>query len=187
MARFERMAQSPTADGWGWVFAYGVLLAVIGFIAIIEPLATGLATGFLLGSSLIVAGIAGIAAGVSKRGWRSNWIDVVVGLVSLLFGLLVLVNPFAGAMSIVWMMGLWLMVIGILEVSAAIRSAHHRGWLAFAGIVDALLGIALLLAGPATALLVLAAIVGISFISRGVFLVFFALRLRRLDRGEVRP
>ncbi|PZU64026.1 DUF308 domain-containing protein [Sphingobium sp.] len=188
MVGVPRNADASDADRWGWIFAYGTLLAIIGVVAIGEPLATGFVTGFFLGVALIVSGIAGIAAGFSRRGWRSNWLDNVVGSLSLLLGLLVLINPFAGAVSIVWAIGVWLIAIGILEVSAALRSAHHRAWLSFVGLVDALLGIALLLAGPATALAVLATIVGISFILRGVFLALFALWLRRgPDRAGMRP
>lgn len=177
------MAEFPEASrglptGWGWIFTYGLLLALLGIFALAEPLATGLATGVFIAAVLIMAGIVGIVAGFSGRGWRSHWLDAVVGLLSLLLGFMVLVNPFAGAISVVWMIGLWLLLIGILEIAAAARSMHHRSWLAFLGIVDVLLGISLLVVGPVAALLVLATIVGISFIFRGTFLVIFALRLR---------
>jgi uncharacterized membrane protein HdeD (DUF308 family) len=167
--------------GWGWILAYGILLAVVGGIALVEPLATGLATGFFVAYVLIAGGFLGIVAGFSGKGWRNKWLDIAVGLLSLILGLLVLWNPFVGAFSLVWAIGFWLVVIGMLEISAAFRSAHHRGWLVLPGIIDIVLGIALLFAGPATALLLLAAVIGISFIFRGAFLVLFALRLCRLS------
>lgn len=168
------------SGGWGWILAYGILLAVIGAIALVEPLATGLATGFIVAYVLIVGGILGIVAGLSGSGWRHKWLDIAVGLLSLVLGLLVLWNPFVGAFSLVWAIGFWLVAIGALEISVAFRSARHRGWLIFLGIVDLLLGVALLFAGPASALFFLAVVIGTSFIFRGVFLSVFALRLRKL-------
>lgn len=169
------------SKGWGWILLYGILLAVVGVAALAEPLATGVVTGFFVAYVLIVGGVLGIVAGFSGKGWRSKWLDIAVGLLSLIIGLLVLWNPFVGAFSLVWAIGFWLVVIGVLEISAAVRSAHHRGWLILLGIIDVVLGIALLIAGPVTALLVLAAVIGISFIFRGVFLILFALRLRNLS------
>lgn len=164
--------------GWGWILAYGVLLAVIGALALLQPIATGLATGLLLAFVLISGGVLGILAGFTAKGWRSHWLDVAVGLLSLLLGLAVLWNPFLGAFSLVWAIGLWLLVCGGLEVSAGFRPALHRGWLILLGVIDILLGIYLVLAGPADALVILAVLVGLSFLVRGIFLAIFGLRLR---------
>jgi len=172
--------------GWGWILAYGVMLAVIGVLALVEPLATGFATGIFLAFVLVVGGILGIVAGFSARGWRSSWLDFAVGLISLVLGLLILWDPFAGALSLVWAIGLWLVLCAIMEFAAAARTALHRGWLIVLGIIDLVMGLALMFAGPAAALVFLAMVVGISFLLRGLFLAIFALRLRRrLETGRV--
>lgn len=166
--------------GWVWILAYGILLAVIGLLALMEPIAADFATGLFLAFVLISGGGLGILAGITARGWHSRWLDIAVGLISLLFGFLVLWNPFLGAFSLVWAIGLWLVICGGLEISASLRPALHRGWLIFLGALDLLLGFYLLVAGPADALLILAVLVGFSFLMRGVFLSLFALRMRGL-------
>jgi uncharacterized membrane protein HdeD (DUF308 family) len=166
--------------GWGWILAYGILLAIVGIVALLEPLATGLATGLFIGFVLLSGGVLGLAAGFSGKGWRSRWLDIVLGLLSLALGLLVLWHPFAGAFSLVWFIAVWLIVGGALEISTGLGGAHHRGWLVFLGLIDIALGVILFFAGPASALIFLAFIIGTSFIFRGVFLCIFALRLRKL-------
>ena len=165
--------------GWGWILAYGILLMLIGILALLSPMATGFATGLLLATMLIVGGIAALAAGMSRRGWHSHWLDIAVGLLSLIIGALVLWQPFVGALSVVWAIGIWLALLGIIELSAATRSIHHRGRLIFLGIVDVILGGWLFLSPPAAALIALSALVGLSFMLRGLFLATYALSFRR--------
>ncbi len=174
----EQMREEDRRGASGWIFAYGLLLMAIGIIALARPLATGLATGLFIAFLLLAGGVAGLVAGFSGRGWRSNWLDAVTGLLSLLLGLLVLADPFAGALSLVWMIGLWLLLVGAFELVAAMRSSTHRGLLALLGALDVLLGIGLLLVGPVAALMMLAVMVGVSFLFRGAFLVLLVLRLR---------
>ncbi|MDF0543936.1 DUF308 domain-containing protein [Sphingobium sp. H39-3-25] len=130
---------------------------------------------------VFVAGsTAGIAAGFSGRGWRGDWLDIIFGLLCVLLGVLVLFAPFAGALSLVWMIGAWFLIIGMLEIATATRSLHHRGWFQTLGTLDVVIGLALLLAGPISALIVLAVMVGVSFRVRGTFfLAALALGLRR--------
>ncbi|WP_454884168.1 HdeD family acid-resistance protein [Sphingomonas oryzagri] len=159
---------------------YGILLTATGMLALFLPIAAGFATGLFLGFVMTAGGILGIIAGVTTKGWHSRWLDIVVGTLSLLLGLAMIWNPFLGAFSLVWAIGLWLIVCGGLELTAGFDHAPHRGWLLFLGVIDILLGIYLLFVGPADALVILAVVVGLSFVFRGVFLSTFVLRFRQL-------
>lgn len=167
---------------WGWMLAYGLLWAVIGILALIEPIATGLATGLFLALVLLSGGLLGIIAGFSAKGWLSRWLDIMIGLLSLLLGSLIIWRPLLGALSLVWAVGFWLLLCGGLEIAEGVRTRLHRGWLIFIGAIDILLGAYLALAGPIDALLVLAIIVGFSFLMRGIALSLFALRLQGMSR-----
>lgn len=165
--------------GWGWILAYGVLLVLVGLLALLSPLATGLAVGVLMAIVLVLGGVAALAAGLSRRGWHSHWLDIVVGLLCLVFGALILWQPFVGALSLVWAIGVWLALLGIIELAAASRSRHHRGRLILLGIVDVVLGAWLFLSSPATALIALSVLVGLSFVIRGLILASWAFTRRR--------
>lgn len=165
-------------QSWIWILCYGLMLAALGISALLEPIATALATGLLLAIVLIVGGGVALAAGFTSNGWRHRWLDAFVGLLSLTLGGLVLWNPFFGAFSLIWGVGLWLMLCGGAELTAGWKPALHRPWLLLLGAVDIALGIYLILAGPADALVILAVLVALSFLVRGVLLTIFALRLR---------
>ena len=166
--------------GWGWVFAYGVLVLVIGFLALVNPLATGLATGLFLSVVLLCYGVAAIVSGLSSLSVRGRWVELALGGLALLIGILLFFSPLTAALSIVWMMGFWLLVSGLFQIAASIRVAFDRWWRLFLGIVDLVLGCILLFAGPLPSLAFLALMVGISFLFRGVFLLMLALGLKRL-------
>lgn len=168
--------------GWGWVLAYAVLVIIVGLLALANPAITGLATGVMLGVVLLVYGGFSIFAGFSSLKGRARWIEILLGVLAVIAGLIVIFNPFAGAISLVWAIGAWLLVAGIFEVISAIKAQYDRGWRLFLGVIDVLLGAFLLFSSPATGLAFLAITVGISFLFRGIFLAMLAFGLRRLGK-----
>lgn len=179
----EGKGSALPATGWGWILAYGIIVLLVGFVAFFNPVATGLATGLILGLSLIIFGVFAIIAGVSYLSGRARFIELLLGVLGVVAGAIVIFNPFAGALSLVFLIGAWLLVIGIFEVISAFQVAHDRGWRLALGVMDIVLGGLLLFSSPVTGLAFLAFCVGFSFLVRGIFLVILALRLRRLERG----
>ena len=168
--------------GWRWMLAYGVIVIVIGFLALMNPLATGFATGLFLAAALIVYGIAALISAASSFAQRGRWVELSLGLLALAAGALIFLLPYLGALSLVWATGFWLFVSGVLQISGALRFKADRWWRLFLGLVDVLLGIILLFAGPWPSLAFLALMVGISFLFKGVFLITLALGIRRITR-----
>lgn len=157
-----------------------MIIILVGLMALLNPLATGLATGVLLGVLLVVFGSFAIAAGLSSLSGRARWIELLLGVLAILAGGVTIFNPFAGALSLVLLIGAWLLVSGIFEIVSAFRMAHDRGWRLALGLLDVVLGGLLPFSGPATGLVFLAVCVGISFLFRGAFLISLALGLRRV-------
>lgn len=168
--------------GWRWVLAYGVIVIIIGILALVNPLATGLAIGLFLAAVLIVYGAAAVISAISSFAQRGRWIEFALGLLALGAGVLIAFSPYLGALSLVWATGFWLFISGVLQIGCAIRVKADRGWRLLLGLVDLLLGLILLVAGPVTGLAFLALMVGISFLFRGVFLISLAFGFRRMSR-----
>lgn len=171
------------AAGWGWVLAYGVIVLLVGLLAFLNPIATGLATGILFGLLLVAYGVLALIAGFSSLSHRSRWIELLLGVLGILAGAMTLFNPFLGALSLVTLIGAWLLVSGIFEIVSGFTNAHDRIWRVVLGLLDMILGGILLFSGPATGLFFLAFCIGISFLFRGVFLVMLAFGLRKIGRG----
>jgi uncharacterized membrane protein HdeD (DUF308 family) len=174
--------ESPAGTGWGWTFVAGIVLVLAGLVAILHPFATGLATGILLAWSLIAGGIFALIAGLTDLRARGGWLFAILGTLAVLAGVVVMVNPFAGALSLVWAIGAWLVVSGILELLGGIGDRHGRTWLILFGLVDILIGVLLMFMDPFSALFFLAVAVGISFVLRGGGLALFGLGLRGPSR-----
>src|SRR3546814_1835344 len=114
---------------WGWSRAYGVIVFLVGLLALFNPLATGMATGLLIGVMLVVYGIFAIIAGVSSLSRRARWIELLLGVLGIVAGAVTIFNPFAGALSLVLLIGAWLLVSGIFEIvrdrkSTRLNSSH---------------------------------------------------------------
>jgi uncharacterized membrane protein HdeD (DUF308 family) len=168
--------------GWGWVLAYGALVILIGVLALLNPAATGFATGVFLGMALLTYGILALAAGLSPLSLRGRWIEILLGILSVLAAVITFFDPFSGALTLVALIGAWLFIIGVFEIIGAFRSVHDRIWRLLLGALDAVLGGVLLFSNPATGLAFLALAVGLSFLFRGTFLVLLALSLRRIEK-----
>lgn len=176
------LTDTSTQTSWGWILAWGIIVILIGIFALVNPLATGVATGFVLGITLLFYGVAAIVSGFSALSGRGGWMEILLGFLALAASACVLMAPVAGALTLVWAIGFWLVVSGILQIVVAIRVTFHRGWRIFTGIVDVLLGAYLLAAGPLASIALLAFMVGISFLFRGLFLCSLAFGMRRASR-----
>ena len=90
-----------------------------------------------------------------------------------------MLNPVAGALSLVWAIGVWLLVSGGFQIAFALKARHDKGWRLLLGVVDVLLGLILITSNPAVGLAFLAVIVAISLGIRGIFLIQLGRALKR--------
>jgi len=126
-----------------------------------------------VGAMLCVAGGFAFVGGLShiKRG--GAWLAALLGLLSIVVGIAFLYNPAAGAVTLVWMIGAWLLVGGLFELATAFTTPFGKGWLVLVGLVDLALGALVLFMDPKEALAFLGYYVGISFIFRGLWTLVF--------------
>src|SRR5947209_10286731 len=161
------------ADWSGWEFLPGIAFIIIGVLALTMAPLTSLATGIYVGALLCVAGAFAFVGGVSHIRRGGGWLAALLGLLSLIVGIAFLYNPAAGAVTLVWMIGAWLLVGGIFELATAFTMPIGKGWLIFVGLIDLALGLIVVTMDPQQAFGLLGYYVGISFIFRGLWTVVF--------------
>jgi uncharacterized membrane protein HdeD (DUF308 family) len=171
---------------WWAVALRGALAILFGVTALVWPGITLFALVLLFGAYSLVDGVFTLAAALGGRDRGTTdtgsriWL-VVQGVAGIIIGVLAFVWPGITALALLWLIGIWAVVIGVLEVIAAVRL--RREWLlGLSGAATALFGI-LLIAWPATGALTLIALIGISAVVFGVALLAFAERLRRQQRA----
>ncbi|MGI5129158.1 HdeD family acid-resistance protein [Pseudonocardia sp. CA-107938] len=108
---------------WGWLVAQGVVSLLAGVVALVWPGATALTILVLIGVWAIVVGVAEIAGGLGAR--RMGAVDwgwtVAGGVLGVLFGIALLVQPGAGILAFVWLLGAFAVVFGVVVIVWAFR------------------------------------------------------------------
>ena len=100
----------------------GLISIGAGLATFFYPGVTALALLYLIATWAVVRGVFEIMAAIKFRKIiEREWMLVLAGLASIAFGILVVLNPGAGALSILWIMGSYALVFGILLVVASFK------------------------------------------------------------------
>jgi uncharacterized membrane protein HdeD (DUF308 family) len=162
---------------WGWMLALGIVQIIAGALAIAVPVVASLAAVGVFGAILIVTAIMQIAHAFKVRAWpRSLW----YGLGGLLYGIagvLVVLYPFSGALTLAVLIAVLLIAEGSARVvfGTGLRPLPGWGWLVAAGISSIVVGVILLLGWPTTALWGIGLLLGVNLIFTGAANVTLAL------------
>ncbi len=106
----------------------GIISIGAGVVAFARPGITALALLILIAIWAIATGIVEIVSAVRLRREISHeWLLILAGIVSVLFGVVLLAQPGAGALVLVWWIGAFAIVFGILLVSLAFRMRRWHG------------------------------------------------------------
>ncbi len=107
---------------WWSVLLFGVLGVLAGLVALLLPGITALVLLIVIGAWAIARGIFEIVAAIRlRRELTGEWILVVSGIVSIALGSLMVLFPGAGALALVWLIGLQALVAGMLMLALAFR------------------------------------------------------------------
>jgi len=105
----------------------GIISIIVGAIAFFVPGITALALLLLIAAWAIVNGIFEIVTAVRLRKVISHeWLMIAAGVISVLFGVLLMLQPAVGALAMIWWIGGFAIVFGILLLSLAFRLRHWR-------------------------------------------------------------
>jgi len=118
----RRDDRTPT---W-WLLVMGVCGVLAGLAAFAWPGITAAVLVLLVAAWAIVNGIAEIAGAIELRKEIDNeWMLVLGGAVSILFGIAVLASPGAGALVLVWLIGTFALILGGSWIALALRLRRH--------------------------------------------------------------
>jgi uncharacterized membrane protein HdeD (DUF308 family) len=170
-----------------WVLALqGILGILFGVLAILFPGIALTTLAYLFAAWAIIAGVTQIAVGwrVAEARGRS-WPFAVMGIVSLVAGVLAALIPGLTVLGFVLLLGWWLVIQGAMEVYTAwrIRREVTGEWiLALAGGARVILGLIVLVMPIVGAILTVALLATWSIIG-GVTALVLGFRLRQFHQG----
>src|SRR5215472_15350214 len=127
---------------WFWFVILGVLLVVLGTVALGSVVIASLAAATAIGVVLLLGGAAEVVGAFWCRGWSGFFLELLSGVLSIVVGLLFLRAPVGALGALTLLLACFLMAGGIFKVVAALGYRFAAwGWSLAGGIIDVILGV----------------------------------------------
>jgi uncharacterized membrane protein HdeD (DUF308 family) len=166
-----------------WFLVEGIVLVILGLLAILLPAIATLAIDLLLGWLFIISGIVGLLMTFSTKQAPGFWWSLVSGIVAIIAGVLLLAWPRTGVVSLTLVLIAFFLVEGIVSIMYAIE--HRReltgrwGWMLASGIITLVLAVMIWTGLPSTAAWAIGLLAGIDLVFGGSALIGIALAAKK--------
>jgi uncharacterized membrane protein HdeD (DUF308 family) len=152
--------------GWWALLLIGVLGIVAGAIILSKPSESLATLAVIAGIFLLLDGILELVDSFLRGGTANRGLIALIGVLSAIVGVLLIRHPVGGITAVALLIGIWMIAVGVIRFATAFEDGENRGWHAFAGIVELIVGI-VIVANPDIGYTTLAILVGIGFIFNG--------------------
>jgi uncharacterized membrane protein HdeD (DUF308 family) len=113
-------------NNWWLLMLWGLVGIGIGIITFVAPGVTALALLFYIAIWAIVTGVLEIITAVRlRKEIEGEWLLGLAGLVSLVFGILLIAHPGAGILAVLWLLAAYALILGVLMIILAFKV---RSW-----------------------------------------------------------
>ncbi|HZV07522.1 MAG TPA: HdeD family acid-resistance protein [Gemmataceae bacterium] len=166
---------------WGWFLALGIILVLLGLLALSSTVVATLASMIFFGWLLIVGGVLSVIHAFVRRRWGGFFLELFAGILYAVVGLMVVGNPAAGALAMTLLIAVFLMIGGIFRIITALTARfHHWIWVLLNGVISLILGLFIWGQMPEAALWVIGLFIGIDMIFYGWSLIMLAMMVRNI-------
>ena len=110
-------------SGPRWLFIVGGILGiVVGLLTINRPDVTAIALVYLIAVWAVATGVAeAVAAYQFRQVLENEWLLAISGVISVAFGLVLIVSPGDGVFAVLWLIGFYALIAGVMYVGAGLR------------------------------------------------------------------
>lgn len=145
----------------------GIVLIILGVCILAAPVVAGTVTVMLVGGLMAVAGLVECVRALRTTGLsRVTWL--LVGLATLLCGVLVIAHPILGLGFLTILLAVYFFADGFMKIAAAFNLAVFRGWFIISGLLSFLLAYLIWSNWPLSGGWAVGVLVGINFIFTGI-------------------
>jgi uncharacterized membrane protein HdeD (DUF308 family) len=99
---------------WGWTMFEGLVSLAAGVVALSYPRATLVVLTIVVAIRAMMLGVLGAGAALAHKDTPARWLRVITGVVSVIFGFMLLGQPMVGALAIVWALGVYAIIVGVM-------------------------------------------------------------------------
>ncbi len=174
---------------WWALVLRGILAILLGAAAFSWPRLTVQVLIQLFGIFALLDGICTVAFALTTHAFDEfRWPILAEGLLGMSIGFLALLRPFVAGRVVLFLIAVWGLVTGVLEITGAIalRKVIPREWLlGVGGCLSILLGV-LLIAHPDEFTLLIIFLIGAYAMIAGLALILFGMRIRSFHRKQTK-
>jgi len=172
-----RPLQAAVAENRTWFMILGILLIILGIVAIAFPFLTTIVAKTFLGWLFLIGGVVQIIHAFSTQRWSEFFLDLLIGVLYVLVGGWLAFFPLTGIIGLTALLAATFVVHGALEAGMAFRMRPHAGWgwMLVSGIIAILAGLLIFAKLPSSAIWAIGLLVGINMVSSGCAYFILAL------------
>jgi len=167
---------AAVAENRTWFMILGIVLILLGVLAILFPFVTTIAAKIFLGWLFLIGGIFEVVHAFSTQKWSEFLLNLLVGVLYVIAGAWLAFFPLTGILTLTILLAAMFIIEGVLECGMGFRMRPHEGWvwMLVSGIIAILIGIMIFAGLPSSAVWAIGVLVGINMISSGWAFVFLA-------------
>src|SRR6266851_1566605 len=107
---------------WGWHLVIGIVGIIVGLLTFHAPQITALALIIYIAAWALMIGASEIVLAIKmRREIKGEWFLILMGLASIVFAILLLWNPVAGAAALIWIIAWYAVITGVLAIIFGLR------------------------------------------------------------------
>lgn len=179
----RRRLASAIHDHWKLFLVEGIVMVVLGLVAIAVPEVASLAITIFIGWLFFVGGIFRTVSVVQHRTMPGFGWALATALLAIILGLVLLLRPIAGVLTLTLALVVFFVLEGISAILLALEHRRHLsswGWILFSGLIDLLLAFLIWDGWPSSADWAIGLLVGINMVFLGLSLIMTALAARTM-------
>ena len=184
----RRAVAETMREHWVLFLVEGIVLVVLGMLAIVIPLLASLAVTILIGWLFLISGVVGLVTTFWVKGAPGFWWSLVSAVIAIGAGVVLLGWPISGTVSLTLVLIVFFIVEGVASIMYGIehrREASSRsGWMIVSGVIDLILAAIIFSGLPGSAVWAIGLLVGINMLFGGTSLIAMALGARAQPGGS---
>ena len=184
-SELQRALTQSIREHWGLFLTEGIVLVVLGVLAIIIPPIATIAVTIFLGWLFLISGVVGLVTTFWARHAPGFWWSLLSAVLAIAAGIVLLGWPVPGAVSLTLLLIAFFIIEGVLSILYAFEHKKELsgrwGWMLISGIIDLILAAIIWGGLPGTAAWALGLLVGINMLFGGSAMIAMALHARNAD------
>ena len=161
----------------GLTIVLGVIVALMGLVAMGSPFIAGLSITIAVGILLIVGGVSEVFFAIKAR---SGFVSILIGILAIIAGIYMFSSPGTALATLTMFLAIYLIFSGVFESIMAfqLKPASGWGWALFSGIMSAILGVMIWSQFPLSGAWAIGILVGVKLLFSGWSLIMFGVAAR---------